>query len=166
MPSISPLSAARRLLSGVARAGLWLSVLLLVFIALLVSGQVLARNVFSLGLPWADELARWAGVSLVYLTIPHLLDRGQHIAVELLPDRLTGPARTITLSISELAVAGFAGISLFSFAGFLERAARFKTPAMGLPNLVFYMPAVIGIALLGLVALLRLAALLSRNRAA
>ncbi len=158
------LGSARTALSGVARAGLWISVGLLVLLAALIAGQVLARDLFSLGLPWADELARWSGLSLVYLTIPHLLDRGSHIAVEILPKRLTGRAKSLVVALSELSVAGFAGISLYAFAGFLEGAARFKTPAMGIPNLVFYMPAVVGIALLGLVALLRLARLVAGER--
>lgn len=158
------LDSARTALSGVARAGLWISVVLLILLATLIAGQVLARDAFSLGLPWADELARWSGLSLVYLTIPHLLDRGSHIAVGMLPNRLEGRAQTLVVALSELSVAGFAGISLYAFAGFLDRAAQFKTPAMGIPNLIFYMPAVVGIALLGLVALLRLAQVLKGER--
>lgn len=99
------LGTARRALGAVARAGLWFSVLLLVAMAVLVAGQVLMRNVFALGLPWADELARWFGIALVYLTIPHLLDRGSHIAVELLPNRLKGRWKTAVLVFAELSVA-------------------------------------------------------------
>ncbi|MGM0701252.1 MAG: TRAP transporter small permease [Pseudomonadota bacterium] len=160
MAEIGWLAAARAALGQVARAGLWLSILLLIAIAMLVAGQVLVRNVFSLGLHWADELARWFGIALVYLTIPYLLDRGAHIAVEILPNRLKGRWRLAVLAISELAVAAFAGLSLVAFHAFLERAARFKTPALELPNLIFYMPAVIGIALLGAIAVLRVLTLL------
>ncbi|MDF0601259.1 TRAP transporter small permease subunit [Psychromarinibacter sp. C21-152] len=159
MAETGVIATLRGALGAVARAGLWISVLLLVAISALVAGQVVARNVFSLGLPWADELARWFGIALVYLTIPHLLDRGSHIAVEFLPDRLAGKARAAVLAVSDLSVAAFAGISLVAFAGFLDRAARFKTPALGIPNMIFYIPALLGIVLLGLVAILRLAEL-------
>ena len=160
MVETSRLASGRAALSILARSGLWLSVLLLIAIAMLVVGQVVMRNIFSIGLHWADELARWFGIALVYLTIPYLLDQSTHIAVELLPNRLKGRWRTAARAFSELAVATFAGLSLFAFYGFLERAARFRTPALELPNLIFYMPAIIGIALLGVIAIMRASTLL------
>lgn len=160
MAKTSRLTAGHAALSALARGGLWLSVLLLIAIAMLVAGQVVMRNVFSIGLHWADELARWFGIALVYLTIPYLLDQGKHIAVELLPNKLKGRWRTAVLALSELAVAIFAGLSLLAFYAFLERAARFRTPALELPNLIFYMPAVIGMALLGVIAITRALTLL------
>ncbi|RAW06618.1 TRAP transporter small permease [Halomonas elongata] len=155
MSEIGWLVSARSALSRMARAGLWLSVMLLIAIAVLVAGQVVMRNAFSIGLHWADELARWFGIAMVYLTIPYLLDRSAHIAVEILPNRLKGRWRMAVLAFSELAVATFAGLSLVAFSAFLERAARFCTPALELSNLIFYMPAVIGIALLGVIAVTR-----------
>jgi len=155
MSATGIIDGTRRALGTVARLGLGLSILLLFGITVLVSGQVLMRNVFSVGLPWADELARYFGIAMVYLTVPHLLDRGQHIAVELLPNALTGRARAVVLLVAELSVIAFAALSVWGFARFLERAARFSTPALGMPNLVFYMPALLGIVLLALVAVLR-----------
>lgn len=149
------LGLANTALSRMARFGLNFSVLLLFAITILVAGQVLMRNAFSMGLPWADELARWFGIMLIYFCIPHLLLRGQHITVTLLTDQLSGRWRAAVLLIGELSIAVFAVISLFAFQAFLERAARFTTPAMNMPNLIFYMPAVIGIVLLALIALLR-----------
>lgn len=146
----------RRLLAGAARFCLGLAVLLLLVIVAAVVAQVVARNLFDLGLPWADELARFAGIALVYLAVPHLLLQGQHIAVELLAGLLRGWPARLRAALSELAVLAFCGLTLFGFARFLARAARFATPVMGLPNLLFYLPALIGIALLALVALHRL----------
>lgn len=160
MAPIGWLASLRAALNMVARGGLWLSILLLMAIAALVAGQVVMRNAFSIGLHWADELARWFGIALVYLTIPHLLGRGAHIAVELLPNRLEGRWRLAVLAICELAVAVFAGLGLVAFHAFLERAAHFRTPALDLPNLYFYMPAVVGIALLGIIAVVRALTLL------
>lgn len=155
MLELGLLGSARVALATIARVGLIISILLLFAITLLVSGQVLMRNVFSIGLPWADELARWFGITLIYFSIPHLLMRGQHIAVTLLPDRLTGHWRTAVLVFAELSVAVFAILSLVAFQAFLEKAARFTTAAMGMPNIIFYMPPLIGIALLAAIAILR-----------
>ena len=52
---------------------------------------------------------------------------------------------------------------MFLIAGwqFMQRAARFSTPALGMPNLIFYMPAIIGMLLLLLVAIDRAVAALT-----
>ena len=151
---------ARSALAAVARFCLTVSVLLLIAITLLVAGQVLARNVFAVGLSWADELARFCGIAMVYLTVPYLLDKGQHIAVELVHDWVRGVARTMVLVVVEVSVVAFGAMTLYGFYGYLVRAAKFTTPAMGMPNLFFYMPALVGMALLTLVAVLRAVALI------
>ena len=38
----------------------------------------------------------------------------------------------------------------------MQKAAKFSTPALGMPNWLFYLPAAIGMLLFGLVALSRL----------
>ena len=159
------LGAVRGAFSALARGGLVVSILLLIAIAALVSGQVLMRNVFSMGLPWADELARWFGIALVYFTLPHLLLRGDLIAVELVPSTLKGRVRVAVLCLIELAIAGFGLLSLMAFAMFLERAARFTTPALSLPNLWFYMPALAGVVLLTVIAGMRALSLLGGEMA-
>lgn len=155
---------ARTWLRPLTRAGLWLSTLLLIGIALLVSLQVLLRNVFDTGLPWADELSRWFGITIVYLTVPSLLGRGGLISVTFLPDMLRGSARLMVQVAAEIAVAVFAGLVLYAFAKFLGRAAWFRTPALGLPNLIFYLPPLTGFALLAVTATARIIGLLSPGR--
>ena len=51
---------------------------------------------------------------------------------------------------------------MFLIAGwqFMQRAARFSTPALGMPNLIFYLPAIIGMSLMLLVAIDRAVAAL------
>ncbi|QDL93938.1 TRAP transporter small permease (plasmid) [Paroceanicella profunda] len=150
-----------RLLGAVSTLGLWLGMGLLFLITALIVLQVVARNLFNLGLPWADEGARFCGIALVYLCVPWLALRGRHIAVDLVSARLTGGWRRGLMALTELAVLGFAGIVLHGFSAFLERAAKFATPAMGMPNSIFYAPAVAGFVMLGLIALARLLTLLA-----
>ncbi|MBI1179635.1 MAG: TRAP transporter small permease subunit [Alphaproteobacteria bacterium] len=124
--------------------------------AVLVVAQVVARNALDLGLPAADELARYACIALVYLAVPSLALRGQHVAVDILvqaaPRRLRRPLRAAT----EVAVLAFCAISLYALAAFLARAGKFTTPALGMPNTLFYAPAAVGFALLAAVTLARL----------
>ena len=53
--------------------------------------------------------------------------------------------------------------AMFLVAGwqFMQRAARFSTPALGMPNLIFYLPAIVGMTLMLLVAIDRAVAALT-----
>lgn len=136
---------------------------LLIAITVLVVAQVVARNLFSIGLPWADEAARFAGIAMVYLATPYLLFHGQHVAVTMLSDAMTGMKRSCCLVLAELATLGFCALTLYGFYRFLLRAGRFASPALGLPNLWIYMPALVSIALLAVVSLYRLGRLAQRR---
>jgi TRAP-type C4-dicarboxylate transport system permease small subunit len=54
--------------------------------------------------------------------------------------------------LQELAMLAFCAFFLIACWGFMQRAARFSTPALGIPNLVYYLPAIAGMALTTLVA--------------
>lgn len=153
-------AALDRLVGRLCAAGLALAIVMLAAVVGLVSLQVAARNLFDLGLPWADELARFAGLWVVYATVPQLLADGRHIAVDVLVARLSGRSARLARSLHELCVLLFCGLLLASLAMFLQRAGWFTTPALGLPNWLFYLPAVFGFLLLLAVALLRLSRLL------
>nr|WP_255720560.1 TRAP transporter small permease subunit [Acuticoccus kalidii] len=129
----------------------------------LVVAQILARNLWNTGLSWSDELARMCGIALVFLTVPWLALTRANIAVDLVRN-LAGPAigRWIDI-LAELSVALFTVLTLMGFATYLKRAAHFTTPSLGLPNLWFYMPALVGISLLLLVSLLNVLRLLTRE---
>ncbi|WP_249691128.1 TRAP transporter small permease [Stappia sp. WLB 29] len=149
-----------RLLAGAAASCRTLAVLLLMAMSVLVVGQVLGRNLLDLGMPWADELARFCGVALVFLCVPLLALQGRHVAVELVPMSLPLGARRWTGMLVELSVLAFALFFLYGLYRFLGRAWKFATPTLGIPNWVFYAPAIVAMVLLALVTLARLLALL------
>lgn len=128
--------------------------------------EVLARGLFSLGLPGAGEIARFAGLALIFLGVPLLLARDEHVKVDLLFERTRGPLRRVLGFGNELANALFCLLFLWACWGFMQRAARFSTPALGIPNLVYYLPAIAGMVLATLVALDRVAGLVMRRSAA
>ena len=140
-------------------AGLSLSLLFLALLSALIVLQVVCRNFFDLGLPWADELARFCGIALTYLAAPWLLLKGKHISVDMLLTAL-GPARRRFVEIlNEGLILAFCGLTLWGFYRFLSRAAKFSTPSLEMPNLFWYLPALVGIAGLAVVSVARLAAL-------
>ena len=160
--TVGPAITARKVMLEVsATACRVAAMLLLARMCALVVGQVIARNLFDTGMPWADELSRFCGVAIVFLCIPLLALRGQHVAVDMVPMMLPDRYRRWVSFVVELLVICFAGLALWALYAFLGRAWKFATPTLGIPNWVFYAPAIIGFALLAVVTMTRLAALLS-----
>lgn len=133
-----------------------LAIAMLLITTSLIVLQVAARNFWQMGLPWADELARYGGLGIVYLAIPLLLLRDGHIAVDILSSRIKGPCKQLLAIFNELIILGFCALFLTGGYQFLLRAGKFSTPALQLPNLFFYLPAMLGVLLFTLVAVLRL----------
>ena len=161
MTGASARLAAAGVLETLSIACRVLAMLLLAALCVFIVGQVVGRNLFNAGMPWADELARFCGVAIVFLCIPLLALRGQHVAVDMVPMMLPERARRWAAAFSELLVLGFALMALWGLYAFLGRAWKFATPTLGIPNWVFYAPAVVGLALLGAITVFRLAAILS-----
>lgn len=122
----------------------------------MVLAQVVGRDLFGSGWAWADELARYAGLALVYLTIPILLHQDRHVAVDILSSRFHGRLARVLKVCTETLVVLFCALFMWGGWVFMRRAAHFSTPALGIPNWLFYLPAAIGLVLFSLVALQRL----------
>ncbi len=150
-------SKGRAILARLSLVGIWLGMALLALMAGLVVLQVGARNFADLGLPWADELARFCSIGLVFVGIPALAGRQELVSVSILPDMLGGRGKTGLTLVSDLATLAFCILLLWGFAEFLPRAGKFLTPAMRLPNYFYYSLALLGSAFLALVTLYRLA---------
>lgn len=132
------------------------AMILLGVMTFLVLLQIAGRDLFGSGWPWADELARYAGLGLVYLTIPLLLMRDGHVKVDMISSRFTGKAAYALHLFNEALIVLFCGLFFWGGWAFMQKAAKFSTPALGMPNWLFYLPAAIGMLLFGLVALSRL----------
>lgn len=146
---------SRALLARLSRLGVMAGIFLLASVAVLVVIQVAARNFLDMGLPWADELARFSCIGLVFIAIPCLAGRQLLVAVTIFPDALGPAAQRWTTLIADMATLGFCSLLLWSFAQYLSRAGKFLTPAMGLPNWAYYSLALIGTVLLFAIALTR-----------
>lgn len=136
------------------------AILFLALMSVLIVAQVVGRNLFDVGMPWADELSRFSGVALVFLCVPILALRGQHVAIDMVPMMLPSAGRRACALVVEAMVLAFAAFVLWGLYAFLGRAWKFATPTLGIPNWVYYTPAVIGFALLALITVARLAVLL------
>lgn len=108
--------------------------------------QIIMRNMFHAGSIKLEELARFSLVSLVFLMIPVLTFEGKHIIVDILLVYLKGKTRTFMDGITQLVCGAFGVFVLAAIATIMERNWSVKTPAIGMSNLVFYLPITMGMA--------------------
>lgn len=143
-------------LDRVCRVLTTLSMVMLALMSVLVVGQVILRNFYDLGLPWADELSRIANVALVFFAVPALMLHNRHIAIDLLFSALGARGKAILRCVNYTLITLFSAIFLYGLYKFLMRAGKFSTPSLSMPNYAVYAPVVIAITLLLAVALYRL----------
>jgi TRAP-type C4-dicarboxylate transport system permease small subunit len=148
-----PAGPLRAVLVPLCRWFEWVAMALLVVCTAAIMLEVLARGFFNLGLPGAGEVARYAGLGLIFLTVPLLLAQDAHVKVDMLFNLARGRPRRALAMFNELATLAFCVLFLVSCWYFMQRAARFSTPALSMPNLWYYMPAIAGMVLATLVAL-------------
>ena len=61
-----------------------LAALMLLVMVVLVTADILLRNLTRTGFPWANEVSEYALYGMTLLTAPWLLRRGQHVRIDLL----------------------------------------------------------------------------------
>lgn len=160
-----PAGLLRPLLLPLCRAFEWAAMALLVGTTVAIMVEVFARGLFDLGLPGAGELAKYAGLGLIFLTVPLLLAQDGHVKVDMFLLLTRGRARRALAVFNELATLAFCVLFLVSCWWFMQRAARFSTPALAIPNLWYYMPAIAGMVLTTLVALDRVIGIVAGREA-
>ncbi|MET0169724.1 MAG: TRAP transporter small permease subunit, partial [Aliihoeflea sp.] len=108
---------------------------------------------------------RLAGVLVVYTTAPVLALRGQHVAVDVFINLLPRLPRTVCLVIAELSVMLFSALTVYGGWLYLQRAWKFKTAALGLPNIYLYAPIMACFVLLFIISAWRVATIVRTERA-
>lgn len=155
-----PLRATIQWLCRMAEA---IAIVALIAATALIMAQIVAREIFVAGLSWADELARYAGLTVIFMGVPALLARDEHVKVDMFLNMMPPRARRFFSIGNDVLMVVFAAMFLVAGWQFMQRAARFSTPAIGMPNLVFYLPAIVGMTLLLLVAIDRAVAALTHR---
>lgn len=128
-------------------AGLYelLGILFLLMLFLSVLIQIIMRNIFNSGSIQLEELARFSLVSLVFLMIPVLTWRGQHIIVDIVILYLPERVKRWFSAITQLLVMVFGLYVLNAIVTIMEFNWNVRTPALAMPNVVFYIPITLGV---------------------
>ena len=156
-------SLPARALAALCRYAEIVAMWALVGITALILVQVVAREAFAAGLPWADELARYLGFCVIFLVVPILLANDEHVKVDLFLKMMPPRVRRLVAASNEVLTVVFCARFLYAGWLFMQRAWKFASPAIGIPNLVWYLPAMIGMTLLLAVAIRRTVAAFGRD---
>jgi TRAP-type C4-dicarboxylate transport system permease small subunit len=124
----------------------------LAVIATLIFAQILLRNFASLAFAGIEELARFAHIALVFLLVPLLFRKGLHVRIDLVI-QYAGPRLKRALdALAALLTGIYCIFFLVSEYQFMAKNGSVPSPGLGIPNLVFFAGAYLGMALLLLTA--------------
>ncbi len=108
---------------------------MLLVMVVLVTADILLRNLTRSGFPWANEVSEYALYGMTLLTAPWLLRRGQHVRIDLLLSVV--PARIAWLMEALGDAIGFAVCIVMVRYGTHMAADSFRIGSVTIKNLVF-----------------------------
>lgn len=135
----------KSMLRGLGRIYEAVSIVFLAILCLSVSIQIIMRNVFSAGSIVLEELARFSLVTLVFLMIPVLAVYRKHIMVDFFLLRFPARMRRLIDAVIQILSAAATIFLLMAIAKIMERNWNVRTPAMRMPNVIFYTPVALGL---------------------
>ncbi len=109
--------------------------LTLLVMVVLVTADIVLRNLTRSGFPWANEVSEYALYGMTLLTAPWLLRRGQHVRIDLLLSIV--PSRVAWLMEAAGDVIGFLVCVVMVRYGFHMAADSFRLGSLTIKNLVF-----------------------------
>ena len=116
----------------------WGSIICLVSLLILVSGNVIFRFIPILSMGWADEIIEFFFAWMIFLCAANLWRERSHFRVELIPNRLANKKSGRNLEIS-LCILAFFFFLVFSYeGGILSAKATDRSPIMEWPRYLWY----------------------------
>ena len=118
--------------------------------------QVFSRYVINSPLMWTEEMARYCCLWMVMLAAGLVMDRGMHIALEYVVDRLPGPARRVQAVLVQLLVLAFSLILINPAFEIVSRVWSTTSPALQLSMGMVYMAVPVGLSIIAVYSILGL----------
>jgi TRAP-type C4-dicarboxylate transport system permease small subunit len=112
-----------------------LAALILLVMVVVVTADILLRNMTRTGFPWANEVSEYALYGMTLLTAPWLLRRGQHVRIDLVLSMV--PGRVAWLMEAAGDVIGFLVCVVMVRYGYHMAADSFRLGSLTIKNLVF-----------------------------
>jgi TRAP-type transport system small permease protein len=112
-----------------------LAALTLLAMVVVVTADIVLRNVTRAGFPWANEVSEYALYAITLLVAPWLLRRGQHVRIDLVVTLV--PSRLAWLMEAIADVVGFAVCIVMVRYGYHMVADSIRLGSITIKNLVF-----------------------------
>ena len=144
----------------------WSAAILLLTILGTMSAQVVARYVLHAPISWSEEWARFALIWLAFLAAAFVMAEGQHIAVDLVSQRLSPRGRRLLECVSNTVVVFTCLLLLTGGFRFVWRVGLVDSPALGIPRSYWYGAASTGLGLIALHGIVNVIAVLRGSRPA
>lgn len=110
-----------------------LTALFLAAMVLLIFLQILMRLVMSRSFPWTEEAARYLMIWLTFLAASFGFQRGAHIGVSVVVDRLPAPYRRVAQVTAGLVCLVFFALLVIYGIELMDRSMMQRSPALGIP---------------------------------
>jgi len=115
-----------------------IQIICLILITVLLFGQVIIREVFSVGLQWVYELSCMLQVTMIWLGLPSLLYHGEDIKISILYDLAPKYIKMGLKVLSYLVILSSVIMISAGYVLYMEKLAFTKSAAMRMPNYIFF----------------------------
>lgn len=112
-----------------------LAALILLAMVVVVTADIVLRNVARVGFPWANEVTEYALYVITLLTAPWLLRRGQHVRIDMM--LVLVPPRVAWLCEAAADILGFAACLVLIWYGASMTIQSARLSSLTIKNLVF-----------------------------
>jgi TRAP-type transport system small permease protein len=116
----------------------WVMVLCFIVLVITTFSQVIFRYVINLSLPWADELARYVFVWLVFSGFVVSFARGEHAIMNFVVDLYRGRFRVAMLAFIDLLIVGLFVVLAVSGIMLMRVSVGQSTAGLGIPKMAVY----------------------------
>jgi TRAP-type C4-dicarboxylate transport system permease small subunit len=145
------MSAFERIVRALARAGIAVAAIALLASLALIAWSVVMRYAFDRPIAWIDELVGYLLVVSVMLAAADALQEGEHIAVDILTEKLAPRGRRVVLLIGFVAVAASALVLIaggYDMVAFSKMVGLLSNGYLAMPMWIPQLAVPIGAALL------------------
>ncbi|WP_194436456.1 TRAP transporter small permease [Vibrio fluminensis] len=116
----------------------YLAIFLFLLMLTVISVQILSRYFFSFAIPWTEELSRWLYIYIVFIGASEAISRRDHIAIDMLPNRL-GDKANLVLDIFIHGLFAVISVVIIHYGYlFAERMDRLGSVTMDVPMSALY----------------------------
>lgn len=127
---------------------IWLASILLLILLALLTFQVISRYVFSIPVPWTEEIARYTFVWVIFLGAAYVASDTKHLSVTLISDRLGEQAHRVLIRVVALITLATTGYVAYAGIAFVESTAPLASPGSGISMATVYVAGVVGMTLM------------------